>query len=216
MLRMPPLPCLALGRGNLLERAADVHRCRARARLGRPRNRPAECPIDLEHTHAIPVLLQAAAVRGWQAVARNPQERTGREVAEDCARGREIVERCHWSVGDDLSAKRAQVRDERIREALGAAARKHPSGKMRRGAEHQPESGGDGVLERQHAMGCEAREQRARGGIGERARGEPVRRPDRVTSEPRERERVPRPSGGPSTASSRWAQWATVGPISCA
>ena len=86
------------------------------------------------------------------------------------------------------------MRYEGVREALGAAAGKHPPGKMRGGAEHQPEGGGDGVLERQHAVGGKTREKRARRGVSERARGEPARRPDCVASKPCEHQRMPGPS----------------------
>ena len=210
---MPAFPRGTLGCGDLVERAADVHCRRPPARLGGPRNRRRERPVDFEHPHAVSVPLQLSPVRRRQAMARNPEKRRRRQIAQDCAGVRQLVDGRHRCTGHNLSAERPQVRHERIGQVLRAPAWKHPPGQVRGRPEHESERCRDGVLERQHPVRGQPGKERARVGVGERARRESACRPDRRNPNRARRSGCRGQRGGPSSAGSRRAQPSTTGPI---
>ena len=63
---------------------------------------------------------------------------------------------------DDPPAEVFEMRDESVGGLLGTTAREYPSDAMRHRPEDEREPGGQGVVERQHSMGGNAAEQRAR------------------------------------------------------
>ena len=111
-------PRLALGRGDLLERAAEVDGRGARALLRRPRDRPVERPVDLEHARPVAKLLEPVAVALGQLLARHRDELARRHVEENRFRIPELGERLDARAGLDLAAERAEVRGERVGELL--------------------------------------------------------------------------------------------------
>ena len=204
-LRNPTFPGDALGRRDLGERAAEVDGGRVRHRAVAPRHRTVEREVDLVGAHAVAVSLELTAIAVRQRPAGDAQERPRREVAEDGARRRQILDRIDPRVGDDLAAKRAQVAAERIGEPLRAAARNRPAVRVRDGGEHQADRAGRQRIERQHAVRGIAGEQRPRplrskaplrqplgrlqrgqaeAGRGERVRWQP-RRPEDDVGQPR-------------------------------
>src|SRR5581483_12516258 len=67
-------PRVALRRGDLVERPADVHRRGARARGSTPRDGRVERPVHLERAHAVAEALEPPAVAGRKAVTREAKE----------------------------------------------------------------------------------------------------------------------------------------------
>ena len=109
--------------------------------------------------------------------------------------------RRHARAGDDLAAERLEVRRERVRSA--AARRRAASPSRRRAPSRRARARTPAVSRRSSgSMPCAAMpaNSRACAARRERAPREPVRRPQRVQAEPRQRERMARDrQRGPST-----------------
>ena len=132
-------PRLPLGRDDLLERPAQVHRRRLRA-LGRPpRDRPVERPVELEDAGPVAEPLEPPPVARRQLAARDAEQLARRHVEQHRPAGVELGERRHAAPRLDLAAERPQVRDERVRDPLRAAARERPARDVREQPEDEPE-----------------------------------------------------------------------------
>ena len=59
--------------GDLVERAAEMDRAGTSASVRPPRNRRVQCPVDLEHAHAVAIATEPAAIARRQSVAGNRQ-----------------------------------------------------------------------------------------------------------------------------------------------
>ena len=82
-------------------------------------------------------------------------------VEHEDARGWELVERFDPPARDDLAAQGAELGSERVCDGLGAAAGEGPPDGMRRGAQEEPDRGGERLLQRQHRMRRQPREESA-------------------------------------------------------
>src|SRR5262249_53752802 len=69
--------------GDLLERAAEVHRPGARALRRAPRNRTVERPVDFEHAGAVAEALQPAYIARWKGVAGDGYDLPWGEIEDD-------------------------------------------------------------------------------------------------------------------------------------
>ena len=181
----PPRADRRLGRGDLGQRAADVHGAGPAALLGRPRHRGRERVVDLEHARrrsgsgrAPPGSAAAAAspqiARSWRGV-------TSKSTARD--RGRSASERTSWP-GADLAAQRAQVGRHRLGDRLRAAARDRPADGVAERQQHEREGRRGRTVERAHRVRAHPGEERCgrrRARNAARARGRPPRAsPDRA------------------------------------
>ena len=92
--------------------------------------------------------------------------------------------------GLDLAAERAQVRGERVRDSLRAAARERPADGMAEQPEHEAEGRARRAVEPQHRVGREAREEAARLLAAKGHPGERRRRRSGPHAEAGERDRV--------------------------
>ena len=127
-----------------------------------PRDRTVERVIDLVGARAVAIALELPAIAVRQCPAGDPQERARREVAEDGARRRQILDGLDPLAGDDLAAERAQVAAQRIGEPLRAAARNRPAVRVRDCGEDEADGAGRQHIERQHAVRGVAGQQRSR------------------------------------------------------
>jgi hypothetical protein len=148
-----PLGCGDLGHG-----AADVDSTSPGARRRPPRNRPSQRPIDLEHSRPVAEALQAPSVAVGQPVAGHPDDLPRRQVQQDGPRRRQFIQRFHPPAGDDLTAQRAQVRNQRITDALRSAAGHRPADRVPGGCQHQRRGGARGLVQRQDRMAAMTRE----------------------------------------------------------
>src|SRR5579863_905134 len=159
---MLALPRRAFGRGNLIERPADVNGSRASAGFGRPGNGRVERPIELAHAGTVTIPLEFFPVRLGQSVARHGEKLARRNVAENRARLRQVIYRLHRFAGDDFSAERPQVGRERVGDALRAAAGNRPACHVPGNGEDQSEGSRRYPFERQHRMRRQPGEERSR------------------------------------------------------
>src|SRR6202044_3461334 len=106
------LPGGALGRQEIVGRPAKMDRGCPRALRGLPRDRPRECPIDLERARSVAELIERAAIARGQAIASQGQKLTRGDV-EKCQRGvRELAEVRHRRARLEAAAERAEMRDQ--------------------------------------------------------------------------------------------------------
>jgi hypothetical protein len=125
-------------------------------------------------------------------MAGDREQRTRRQIADHRTRRRQIVDRRDARAGDDLAAERREVRRERVGDPLRPAPRDDPARDVRHRTEHERERRRRTPIERQHAVGGDAGEQRACFRLREGSPGERLGGLQRVQPEPRERERMPR------------------------
>ena len=97
--------------------------------------------IQLEDARAVAIAAQRLAVALRQAFARDEQQLARRQVKEQGARPRQLVDMRHRLACADLAAQRAQQRAQRLRQSLRAAARRRPADALRQGNQHQGEGG---------------------------------------------------------------------------
>ena len=136
---MPAGDHVLLGGDDLLERPAEVHRAGAGHLGRRPRDRPVERPVELEHPGPVAVAPEPAPVAGGQAVAREPHQLARARVEQHGARVAELGQRVDRPAGLHYAAERAQVPGERVRQPLGAAAHHRPADGVRAQQQHEPE-----------------------------------------------------------------------------
>ncbi len=219
-LRMPAACDLVLGCGDLLERAADVHRAGAAARLGRPGHRPVERVVELEHAGSVAVARERPPVAGRQRVAGDREDLSRREVEEHAPRAAKLVERAHLAVGLDLAAERPQQRRHRVGDRLRAPDGCRPADAVAEQEQHESERRGRAIVDRTHRVGgvagkqrpcslarearvgqsgrrAEGRQAEARG--GNRVAWRPERRAEQIADQllPRVGERSHEPAVGP-------------------
>ena len=150
---LPPRPRRPLGRRELVERAAEVHR-RGSSDLGRaPGDRLGERPVELERARAVAVAAQRALVALGEAAVREAEQLARRNVGEhDVGFGKlvdrarrvnldavldEACRRAHRSAvahrhAGSSSRRRARGRAARARSRRSAAARAGASSARRR------------------------------------------------------------------------------------
>jgi hypothetical protein len=191
-LRGPSAPDLPLRSRDLLERAAEMDDARAAARLRRPGNRRVERVVDLVGRGSVAERLELRAVAGRKPVARDRDELPRRDVKQDGARGRKLVERSDAAPRLDPASMIAEHARERLDHGLRAAPREGPAVRVRRRAEDRAEGGGDPALEGKERVRREAAEERARSFVCELRPRESARRADRRAAEARQRDRIPR------------------------
>src|SRR5215207_9689272 len=102
-----------LGLRDLLDGGAEVDGRRAPARLGPPRDGPAERPVDLEDAGAVPELRQALSVAAGQPPARYLDHLPRREVEEHGARLGQVAHGAHRVPGAYLAAVTLQTFGQR-------------------------------------------------------------------------------------------------------
>lgn len=122
-------PHLPQGRGDLAPSPAQMHGAGARARAVAPGNRTVQRPVDFEHTGTVAIAFERPHVRTRQTMPGDGEERTRREVAEDCTCRRQLIERSHGPAGHDFPAQRAP--DEAARGAGGRQAETRGGNRMR-------------------------------------------------------------------------------------
>src|SRR2546428_7565897 len=76
------LPRVALGAGDLLDRATEMDRPGARARGGAPRNRRGQRPIHFVRAHAVSISFQLAAVPCGKLVTCKPEKKRRRKITQ--------------------------------------------------------------------------------------------------------------------------------------
>ena len=187
-----PAPIGRLARRHLVGRAAQ----RARSRLGgRPRcvhgTGPDERVVDLEGAGTVAELAEAGAVALGQPIAgevgdlARARGRAGRPVTAAAAPARSIDSPVRISPPSSV-----RWRGQRIGDGLGAALR--PPASPRRGPssqEHQPERGGEQVVEREEGV---------RRAAGEQGLGLVGREPGPAGPRRRDRARAARTGSGPA------------------
>ena len=184
---------VGLGRGDLVERPAEVDRRRAARTVRGPRDRPVERPVDLEDARSVAEPLRPAPCPPGQPVAGDRDElaRRRRRTGRHAPRGRSasVVDPM---AGDDLAAGRLQLGDERRRHGRRAAADHRPADRVGIGREDEPERGAQRAIEVEHRVGGDPGEERPGRLVPEPAAGQPARRAERRQPEPGERQRVAR------------------------
>src|SRR4029077_9390380 len=78
---------------NLLERTAQMDRPRFPAFRRIPRDRSVETPINLEHAGTVCVIFESSLVTLGKTFACNMEELTRRQIAKNCGRFRQIIQR---------------------------------------------------------------------------------------------------------------------------
>ena len=156
--RVAALARRALGLGDLLERAAEVHGRRAPAIGRRPGDRAVECPVELEDSRAVPVPASACVV-GRKAIARDAEQLSRDDVGEDDIGARQLVDRAR---GVNLTAELPEPIGQRVREALRARPREAPSEDMGRGDQEQADAPARPRLQREHGVRRVAGQERSR------------------------------------------------------
>jgi hypothetical protein len=180
---------LGLGRGDLLEGAAQVQGPGPAAVLVGPRHRAGEREVHLADAGPVTEPAQRGGVPSWQPVAGHLEQRLGRDVEEDRLSRGQLGQRAHPAAGLDAAAQLAQGRGQRVGDP-GAAARHHrPAHRVRQPGQHQPDAGGGRRGERHHGVGGGARQDRT-GFVGMPAPGHRGGGQDRATAEVRGGERV--------------------------
>lgn len=123
---MLALPGLTFGRGNLVERVAEVQCARTPARLVSPRDRTVQRPIDLEYTHAVAIARQLTAITSWQALSHKLHYLTRSDIEQHHARRRQFIDRANWPTGADFATHTSEIRSKCVSNSLSAAARHRP------------------------------------------------------------------------------------------
>src|SRR5690606_17601679 len=141
---------------------------------------------------AVAEACEAAAVALREPVAGQGEELAGRDVAQDGADGRQLVQRADVHAGADLAAEGPEQRDEGAGEGAGAAAGERPAAGVGAAGEQERERRGAGSVQREDRVAPRAREQGARLGGAEPAPGQGGGRAERRDAEPGEAEWVGR------------------------
>ena len=191
-LAVPALPRRRLGGGDLVERAADVHRCRPRRRRITPRHRRGQGVVDLEGGGPVAEPPQPASIASGEAVAGEVGERMRADVGEHHPRRRQIGERGDRPVALDRAAVARQRSHEGVGDRLRATGGERPPGGVADGTEQHADAGGERSVERQHRVGGEAGEQRPCAVRVEAAAGEADGAAQAVPGEPGVDERMAR------------------------
>ena len=150
------------GPRDLGVRAREVNGGGASARWILPRDRCAQRPVHLEHAGAVAKALQSLAITGRQTIACDREQLARGDIEHVGARPGQLVEIGHVPVGLQLPAARAQASHERVGDGLRAAVRDGPAHVVRCDRQNERKSRGGRVLERQHGMRGNSREQCAR------------------------------------------------------
>ena len=98
-----------LGSGDLLERATEVHGAGPGTIPRRPGDGSAQRPVELEDACTVSVSIERAEITGGQAMAGHRDELSGRDVEQDGAGFRQLVDRLDSPTGDDLASEGAQI-----------------------------------------------------------------------------------------------------------
>src|SRR5262249_9301327 len=101
-------PGARFARGGLVKTAAEGDGAGTGALRRGPGDRRIQRPVELENARPVAVSPEAPAVMCGEPVARELHELGGRDVAEDRAGGRQLVERRDGRCGEDFAAKRAK------------------------------------------------------------------------------------------------------------
>ena len=151
---------------DLRERASKVHRRRARALVGCPRDRRVERPVHLEGSRRVAVPAQRTCVRRRQR--REPQQLGRHHVGEDDVRPRQLV---HGGPRADDAAEIGEPLRQRVGDRLRAAARVRPADDVTERRQQEPECCRRPSLERKRGMGGVPGEEATRGLTAERCLG---------------------------------------------
>ena len=190
--RCSPVDGRLLRGGDLVERAAEVHRARARDLRRAPGDRAVERPVELEDARPVAVAREPPGVAG-RAAGRRPASASWRGVTSSSvapAPASSSSDSTHLPVS--ISPPRERRCDgERVGQALRAAARHRPADPMGAQREHDPEGGAGRRAQREHRVRAAAGEQRARPLALEARARQPGRRAERA-----QRRSAPAPADG--------------------
>ncbi|CAN5509651.1 hypothetical protein BH24GEM3_BH24GEM3_01180 [soil metagenome] len=177
---------------DLVKRTPEVHGDGPRALRGRPGDRAAERPIDLEDTGSVAVALKRMAIARGEAVAGDPQHLARRQVQENRTRRGQLVDVLYRSAGDDLASERAEVGGQRVGDALRAAAGDRPADGVSRDPECETECSRRRAGERHRGMRRHPGEESAGALALEGALRETMGRAEPAQAEARHEERMVR------------------------
>lgn len=118
------------------------------------------------------------------------QELPGGHVTEYGAGWRQLVEGGDLYTRLDRSAKRPQIRGQRLRDSLRATARQWPANEVSKHAEEETESGARQPFERYDGMRCQTGEKTARGFTGKPVFRQRPRRAQAAQAESQQCQRV--------------------------
>ena len=153
---------LGLRRGDLVERAAEVHGRGAGAVGVGPRDRAVERPVELEHPGAVAVAGERPAIPVGNGVTGNREHLAWREVEQHRIGRREFGERRDPPVALDPTTEALQDGHERVGDLLRSTLRERPPDEMGEHAEHQAVARRHGRLQAQDRVAGEPGEQRPR------------------------------------------------------
>src|SRR5215207_380708 len=162
--------------GDLLQRASEVDGPGPQALDGPPGDRAVEREIYLEDAGTVTVILEGAPVALGDVRPRDVEQLAGRDVEEDRARARHLLDRVHPDAGEDLAAEGDQVRGEGVGYLLRPALRERPAEGVPQSAEDEPEESARGLLQRQERVSRVTRKEAAGLLPLERALGQGARR----------------------------------------
>jgi hypothetical protein len=142
----------AFGRGDLIQRAAQVDGAGPQAFGRPPRRRPVERVVHFENAGTVAVAAELAPVGRGQTIAGDALQLARRDIEEGGGCRRQIVHPADPLPGDDLAAQAAQVRGQTVGDPLRAAAGHGPTDRVRQHAQNETERGGRRPFERHDRM----------------------------------------------------------------